>query len=33
MGQHLGNQMADQGLQARVVDTILRNVTAIFDED
>lgn len=32
MGTH-GGQIADAGLQARVVDTILVNATAIFDED
>lgn len=33
MGQHTGPQMVDAGLQARVVDTILRNTYQIFDED
>ncbi|KAK5163333.1 Rho GTPase-activating protein [Saxophila tyrrhenica] len=33
MGQHTGGQIADASLQARVVDTILVNATAIFDED
>jgi hypothetical protein len=33
MGQHTGAQIADAGLQAKVVDTILVNATAIFDED
>jgi len=32
MGQHRG-QMADAGLQARVIVTILDNVYQIFDED
>lgn len=33
MGTHTGSQIADAGLQARVLDTILVNATAIFDED
>jgi hypothetical protein len=33
MGPHQGNNMADAGLQARVVITILDNVLQIFDED
>jgi Rho GTPase-activating protein RGD1 len=33
MGQHTGLQIADASLQARVVDTILVNATAIFDDD
>ncbi|KAE8835684.1 hypothetical protein HRS9122_07954 [Pyrenophora teres f. teres] len=33
MGPHKGNNMADAGLQARVVITILDNVLQIFDED
>lgn len=33
MGQNNGPQMADAGLQARVVDTILQNTYQIFDED
>ena len=33
MGQHTGSQIADASLQARVLDTILVNATAIFDED
>ncbi|KAK5736462.1 Rho GTPase-activating protein [Elasticomyces elasticus] len=33
MGTHTGSQIADAGLQARVLDTILQNATAIFDED
>ncbi|KAK3670682.1 Rho GTPase-activating protein [Recurvomyces mirabilis] len=33
MGTGSGGQIADAGLQARVVDTILMNATAIFDED
>lgn len=33
MGAHSGPQIADAGLQARVMDTILVNATAIFDED
>ncbi|KAF2090138.1 RhoGAP-domain-containing protein [Saccharata proteae CBS 121410] len=32
MGQHRG-QIADSGLQAKVVDTILQNTYQIFDED
>lgn len=33
MGTHTGSQIADAGLQARVLDTIVTNATAIFDED
>lgn len=33
MGTHTGSQIADASLQARVMDTILVNATAIFDED
>ena len=33
MGTHTGAQIADTSLQARVLDTILFNATAIFDED
>ncbi|KAK1052890.1 Rho GTPase-activating protein [Friedmanniomyces endolithicus] len=33
MGTHTGSQIADAGLQARVLDTVLTNATAIFDED
>jgi len=33
LGAHTGPQIADSGLQARVLDTILINATAIFDED
>ena len=33
MGTHTGSQIADASLQARVLDTILVNATAIFDED
>ena len=33
MGTHTGAQIAHASLQARVVDTILINATAIFDED
>ncbi|TLD05630.1 RHO GTPase-activating protein RGD1-like [Venturia nashicola] len=33
MGAHTGSQIADSGLQTKVVDTILMNATAIFDED
>ncbi len=33
MGPHMGPHMADAGLQARVVDTILQNTYQIFDED
>lgn len=33
MGAHTGPAIADAGLQARVLDTILINATAIFDED
>ncbi|KAF2867171.1 hypothetical protein BDV95DRAFT_185845 [Massariosphaeria phaeospora] len=33
MGPHQGNNMADAGLQARVVVTILDNAFEIFDED
>lgn len=33
MGPHKGNNMADAGLQARVITTILDNVLQIFDED
>jgi hypothetical protein len=33
MGAHTGPKIADAPLQARVVDTILVNATAIFDED
>ncbi|KAF2205100.1 RhoGAP-domain-containing protein [Delitschia confertaspora ATCC 74209] len=33
MGPHTGNNMADAGLQARVVLTILDNALQIFDED
>ncbi|CAO2657667.1 Nn.00g037930.m01.CDS01 [Neocucurbitaria sp. VM-36] len=33
MGPHKGNNMADAGLQARVIITILDNVLQIFDED
>lgn len=33
MGPHKGNNMADAGLQARVIVTILDNVLQIFDED
>jgi hypothetical protein len=33
LGTNTGSQIADSGLQARVVDTILINATAIFDED
>ncbi|KAF2786645.1 RhoGAP-domain-containing protein [Melanomma pulvis-pyrius CBS 109.77] len=33
MGPHKGNVMADAGLQARVIITILDNVLQIFDED
>lgn len=32
MGPHTGN-MADAGLQARVINTILDNALLIFDED
>lgn len=32
MGQHQGH-MADAGLQARVLDTILTSTYQIFDED
>lgn len=33
MGSHMGPQIADAGLQARVLDNILSHATAIFDED
>ncbi|KAF2176989.1 Rho GTPase-like protein activator [Zopfia rhizophila CBS 207.26] len=33
MGPHKGSNMADAGLQARVIITILDNVLEIFDED
>lgn len=33
MGTHTGAQIADASLQARCLDTILVNATAIFDED
>ena len=33
MGTHTGSQIGDAGLQARVLDTIIQNATAIFDED
>ena len=33
MGSHHGPAMADAGLQARVLDTILVNTYQIFDED
>ncbi|GAB7345995.1 hypothetical protein MBLNU457_4769t1 [Dothideomycetes sp. NU457] len=33
MGAHTGSQIADAGLQARVLDTILANTYQIFDED
>lgn len=33
LGANTGSQIADSGLQARVMDTILINATAIFDED
>ncbi|PSN70057.1 Rho GTPase-like protein activator [Corynespora cassiicola Philippines] len=33
MGPHKGSNMADAGLQARVIITILDNVLQIFDED
>ncbi|KAF2034419.1 RhoGAP-domain-containing protein [Setomelanomma holmii] len=33
MGPHKGNNMADAGLQARVIITILDNVLQVFDED
>ena len=33
MGPHKGTNMADAGLQARVIITILDNVLQIFDED
>lgn len=33
MGTQTGPQIADAGLQARVLDTILVNATAIFDDD
>ncbi|KAI7314543.1 RhoGAP-domain-containing protein [Hortaea werneckii] len=33
MGTHTGAQIADASFQARVMDTILNNATAIFDED
>lgn len=33
MGPHKGNNMADAGLQAKVILTILDNVLQIFDED
>jgi len=33
MGTHTGAQIADASFQARVLDTILANATAIFDED
>ena len=33
MGSHTGSQIADAGLQARVLDTILANTYQIFDED
>lgn len=33
MGTHTGSQIADASLQARVLQTILENATAIFDED
>lgn len=33
MGTQTGGQIADAGLQAKVLDTILMNATAIFDED
>ncbi|KAF2625946.1 RhoGAP-domain-containing protein [Macroventuria anomochaeta] len=33
MGPHKGNNMADAGLQARVIITILDHVLQIFDED
>jgi hypothetical protein len=33
LGANTGSQIAESGLQARVLDTILINATAIFDED
>ena len=33
MGTHTGPQIADASLQARVLDSILMNATAIFEED
>ena len=33
MGAHTGPQIGDAPLQAKVMDTILVNATAIFDED
>lgn len=33
MGTHTGSQIADASYQAKVLDTILMNATAIFDED
>jgi len=33
MGSHTGSQIADAGLQARVLDSILTNTYQIFDED
>lgn len=33
MGTHTSAQIADAGWQARVLETILNNATAIFDED
>ncbi|KAI9715222.1 MAG: hypothetical protein M1828_000920 [Chrysothrix sp. TS-e1954] len=33
MGQHTGPHMADAGLQARVLDSILQHTYEIFDED
>ncbi|KAK4976463.1 hypothetical protein LTR28_008451, partial [Elasticomyces elasticus] len=33
MGSHTGPQIADAGLQARVLDTILMNTYQIFDEE
>jgi hypothetical protein len=33
MGNHTGPQISDGALQQRVVETILANATAIFDED
>jgi len=33
MGTHNSSQLADAGLQARVLDTILTHAMTIFDED
>ena len=33
MGSHTGPQIADAGLQARVLDTILTNTYSLFDDD